>query len=227
MKRKQILVVVAVVAFVMALFFLSQPAAAQDRPAPPRPPRPSTTRPVPRPPPPPLHLDQRYRHDHYYPSRGYVVPALPSGSIGLSFGSGNLFFHGGVWFEPRGGRFMVVAPPIGLFVPTLPPAYVSLWIGGAPYYYANGVYYAPAPGQGYSVVAPPPGAEAAQPTAPTAKPPPDPIIYPRNGQSVEQTEIDRRECNRWATTLPSALADAAVFQRAVAACMDGRGYTVR
>ena len=65
------------------------------------------------------------------------------------------------------------------------------------------------------------------PTAPTAKPPPDPIIYPRNGQSVEQTEIDRRECNRWATTLPSALADAAVFQRAVAACMDGRGYTVR
>jgi hypothetical protein len=227
MKRKHILVV-AVVAFVTAVFLLSQPAAAQDRPTPLRPPRPPATRPAPLPPPLPLHLDQRYRHDHYYPSRGHVVPALPGGSIGLSFGNGNLFFHGGVWFEPRGGRFVVVAPPIGVYVPMLPPAYVSLWIGGAPYYYANGVYYAPAPGQGYTVVAPPLGAEVAQPAPPPAQPPlPDPIIYPRNGQSAAQTEIDRRECNRWATTLPSALADAAVFQRAVAACLDGRGYTVR
>ncbi len=56
---------------------------------------------------------------------------------------------------------------------------------------------------------------------------PEPIIYPRNGQSADQTEADRRDCNRWATTQPSAMAEASVFQRASLACMDGRGYTLR
>ena len=148
----------------------------------------------------------------------------------------NYYFHGGVWFRPSGHRYVVIAPPFGLVIPLLPAAYVSLWIGGSPYYYANGVYYAPAPNQGYVVVAPPAGADSAQPVAPSAranpaaaavKPPPEPIIYPRNGQSASQTEGDRQECNRWATTQPTALADAEVFQRAVAACMDGRGYSLR
>jgi hypothetical protein len=176
-----------------------------------------------------LLLDQRYHHDHYYPARGQVVATLPGGSLSIGFGGGNFFVHGGVWFRPQGGRFVVVAPPLGVVVPLLPPAYVSLWIGGAPYYYANGVYYQPAPGQGYTVVAPPPDAAAAQPVPPAPPPsmPPDPIIYPRSGQSAAQTEADRQDCNRWATTQPSAMADASVFQRAVAACMDGRGYTVR
>lgn len=56
---------------------------------------------------------------------------------------------------------------------------------------------------------------------------PDPIIYPRNGQSAQQLEADRQECNRWATTQPAAMAEASVFYRAVEACMDGRGYTMR
>ena len=54
-----------------------------------------------------------------------------------------------------------------------------------------------------------------------------PIIYPRNGQSTAQLEADSRECNRWATTQQSAMSDSTVFQRAVEACMDGRGYTMR
>jgi len=123
---------------------------------------------------------------------------------------------------------MVVVPPLGVVVPLLPPAYATLWIGGAPYYYANGVYYAPAPGQGYTVVAPPPGADTAQPL-PAPLPPramPEPIIYPRNGQSAAQTEADRKECNRWAGAQPST-ADAEVYQRALAARRDGRGYSLR
>jgi len=171
-------------------------------------------------------LDQRYHHDHYYPPRGYAVAALPAGSVSIGFGGGSYFFHGGVWFRPVGPRFVVTLPPVGIIVPILPPDVVTLWIGGAPYYYANGAYYAASPGQGYVVVTPPPGAEAAQPV-PAPKPAPDPIIYPRNGQTPEQTEADRQACNRWATTQPSAMADAQVFQRAVSACMDGRGYTVR
>jgi hypothetical protein len=55
----------------------------------------------------------------------------------------------------------------------------------------------------------------------------EPIFYPRNGQSAEATESDRRECNRWATTQRGAMADASIFQRATLACMEGRGYTAR
>lgn len=178
----------------------------------------------------PLVLDQRHHLDHYYPPRGYLAPGLPGGSLSITYGGrDNYFFHGGVWFQPQGGRFMVVLPPVGITAPVLPPAYATLWIGGAPYYYANGVYYAAVPGQGYAVVAPPQGVEAAQPMpAPLApKPLPAPIVYPRSAQSAAQTETDLQECNRWATTQSGAMADASVFQRAVAACLDGRGYTVR
>ena len=53
------------------------------------------------------------------------------------------------------------------------------------------------------------------------------VIYPRNGQSSEQTEADRRDCNRWAATQPDAVAHPSVFRRAIVACMEARGYTVR
>jgi hypothetical protein len=70
-----------------------------------------------------------------------------------------------------------------------------------------------------------------QPPQPVVLPPapqpvrPEPVIYPRNGQTAQQLEADRQECNRWATTQPAALNDSSVFMRAVDACMDGRGYT--
>jgi hypothetical protein len=67
---------------------------------------------------------------------------------------------------------------------------------------------------------------AARPV-PQASRAPDPIFYPKNGQSAEATENDRRDCNRWATTQPGAMADASIFQRATLACMEGRGYTVK
>jgi hypothetical protein len=180
--------------------------------------------------PPPMHggmvFDQRYHHDHYYPAPGFVAHGLPRGSVSIGFGSGSYFFNGGVWYQPYGPRYRVILPPVGIVVPLLPPSYVTLRIGGAPYYYANGVYYMAAPG-GYVVTAPPPEAAVAQPAPAPVPVRPDPIIYPRNGQTAQQTEADRQECNRWATTQPSAMNDAGVFNRAVEACMDGRGYSMR
>lgn len=83
-------------------------------------------------------------------------------------------------------------------------------------------YYGPPPVTYYS---PPPVVYSAPPQlAPPG--PPDPIFYPEHGQSSAQTEADERGCNRWATTQPSAMNDAQVFQRATLACMRGRGYTV-
>ena len=172
-------------------------------------------------------FDARYGHNHYYPSRGFVYGTLPVGAVSVGYGGGNYFFHGGVWFRPYGPRYVVVQPPVGIYLPVLPPTYATIWVGSVPYYYADGVYYNVSPGQGYVVVAPPPNAETIQPAPAPAPAAPDPIFYPRNGQSTAQTEADRRDCNAWATTQPNAMADAKVFQRATEACMDGRGYTVR
>jgi hypothetical protein len=91
---------------------------------------------------------------------------------------------------------------------------------GAPWYYGRPWY------PGY-VVEPAPVYEIASPPPPAAKAPPEPIFYPRNGQSAAQIEADRRACDRWAMTQPSAMADAGIFHRATLACMDGRGYTSR
>ena len=54
-----------------------------------------------------------------------------------------------------------------------------------------------------------------------------PVIYPRNGQSAAQMEADSDQCSQWAGQQPNATSDRSVFNRAIAACMDGRGYTLR
>ena len=107
---------------------------------------------------------------------------------------------------------------------------LGVGIGVSRGYYYGG--YGPAWGPEYVVVERPAPAVIVEarpvpPREPVAKPAPDPVIYPRNNQSAAQTEADRQECNRWATTQPSAMADASVFHRATLACMDGRGYSIR
>ena len=112
----------------------------------------------------------------------------------------------------------------------------GLFLGGLTFGIGLGSYHHVQPGYpGYVLVEPPPFYYPlplqAMPQPPSAQPAQrgaaDPVIYPRNGQSAAQTEADRQECNRWATTLPSAMADASVFNRATAACLDGHGYSVR
>ena len=71
------------------------------------------------------------------------------------FGKARYYFFDGVWYLPKGRRFLIVAPPIGLAISFLPPYYTTIMVGGVPYYYANEVYYTAGPG-GYVVVAPRP-----------------------------------------------------------------------
>ncbi len=149
-----------------------------------------------------------------------AVAAVPAEAGGRHGGSGAYrgghAGHGGWgWSRP------VVGVGIGI---GLGAYYGGYWGPGygvyLPYGYAPGVVVvdASAPAATY----------ATPPTQPAARSgPPDPVIYPRNGQSPAQTETDVQECNRWATTQQAAMADASVFQRAVAACMDARGYTLR
>ena len=141
-----------------------------------------------------------------YHSGGY-------GGSGYHGGYGSGHYHGG-----HGHNYFWGGVGIG----------VGLGFGGfylgAPWYPAS--WYYPGYYPGYAVAVPTYPA-VASPPEPPAKAAPDPIAYPREGQTPEQTEADRRACDRWAMTQPSAMADASIFHRATLACMEGRGYTVR
>jgi hypothetical protein len=179
----------------------------------------------------------RLSHSHNYPPHGTAVSAPPPSTVLINHPSGRYYYAGGVWYAPRGPHYVVVAAPVGVFVPVLPPAYTTVWVSGAPYYYANDTYYSwDAAQNGYEVVEPPAGQEG-----PPAAAADELFVYPQNGQSEQQTATDRYECHKWAA-LQSGLdptqasgaansseptADPPDYQRAMKACLEGRGYGVR
>ena len=138
----------------------------------------------------------------------------------LSFAAFSASAHG------RGGYYYGPGPVWGGFG-------IGLGIGlGSAYYYGPYGPYGRPYGPGYVIVEPAPVYRTEPQPVPAQHEParaaaPDPIFYPRNGQSPALTEADRVECNRWATTQQGAMTDASVFQRATYACMEGRGYVVR
>ena len=179
--------------------------------------------------------DSRYHLDRSYPVRGQVIRELPRDRRVVVHGGTRYYFSGGIWYRPQGLRFSIIMPPVGLFLPFLPPYYATIWVRGVPYYYANEVYYAHR-GDGYVVVEPP-KEEVSQ-----APPPADQMfIYPRLGQNEKQQADDRYACHQWAVsqtgfdpTQPTVgspetqkIEKLADYQRAMGACLDGRGYTVK
>lgn len=128
------------------------------------------------------HHDTRHGHNHFYPDRGAIVRDLPKGTIGISHAGVSYRYHDGIWLEPRGPAYMVVAPPIGLVAPTLPLFSTIVTHGGETYLYANSTYYRPRPDLGGYEVANEPVDESPQappqalvggqlPGAPAATPP--------------------------------------------------------
>lgn len=191
-------------------------------------------------------LDQRYNHGRYYPAVGTVRSTLPGEYRPYFRGRDRYYFNGGVWYAPRGPGFVVVYPPPGLVISVLPPYYSTVWFGGNPYYYADNVYYTWRPDEnGYAVVDPPDNADApSPPPAGTAQGAPDApddlIVYPKNGQSNDQQAADRFECHSWAKrqtgfdpTQPGGGVQSgdvdrirSNYNRAMSACLQGRGYQV-
>ena len=182
--------------------------------------------------------DKRYRHNRYYPPRGYVVPKLPPRYHEVPYRGSRYYFHEGVWYQPARSRFVVVLPPVGVVIPFLPPFYTTIWVGGIPYYYADGVYYTWRPEERvYAVSNPPPESEVSeQPATPDQL-----FIYPKKGQSEQQQATDRYQCHSWSVgqtgfdpTQPGGSVATAQYadkrsdyQRAMKACLEARGYSVQ
>jgi hypothetical protein len=130
--------------------------------------------------------------------------------------------------------------------------YATYWWGGTPYYYTNDVYYTWNSGyNGYVVTDPPPADGTASAPADGSYGSAEPgssssdsgssggstevYAYPKSGQSDEQQATDRYECHKWAvaqsgfdpTHGAQASGSAADYRRAMAACLDGRGYSAK
>jgi hypothetical protein len=186
----------------------------------------------------PFGPDRGVRTQYHYPRAGYQVRALPrERHVIVAPGGGRYFYSRGVWYAPRGPNFVVVHAPIGVFVPVLPPFYTSIWFGPTRYFVADDTYYVWRDQQhAYQVVEPP--EQAAGSTASSNN---DIFMYPKNGQAPDQQARDRYECHSWAKgetqfdpTMPGGgVADdqnaskRSDYRRAMAACLEGRGYSVK
>jgi hypothetical protein len=99
------------------------------------------------------HYDKHHGHNHAYPDRGAILRELPRGATVVHYAGVSYRFADGVWFEPRGPAFIVVAPSIGLVVATLPSFATRVEHSGESYLYANDIYYRARPDLGgYEVI---------------------------------------------------------------------------
>ncbi len=161
-----------------------------------------------------------------------VVTRLPDGHRDYYWNGNRYYFHSGHWYRPYGSSFVTVGVPFGLFVGSLPGIYSSFWYGGTRYFYADQVYYEYEPvRRGYVVVRSPYGDDEEYSDSAEGD---DLYIYPARGQSEQQQADDRYACHRWAAQesrydpLDDEF-DAQLrkeYQRAITACLTGRGYTV-
>lgn len=146
-------------------------------------------------------------HHHYRP--GQVVDRFPDQYWRVPYRGEDYFFSGGYWYRPQGPRFVVVMPPYGARINQLPGYARQVRINGVLYFVAADTYYQYLEdSREYSVVSPP-GSAA------------DVIAYPAAGQSPEQQDRDRYECDHWAQQQGSGN-----YQRALGACLKGRGYSI-
>lgn len=183
--------------------------------------------------------DGAHGHGRYYPVPGYRTPVLHR-SHTVFYGGMRYAFFDGIWYSNAAHGYVVVRPPYGVVVNDLPTFATLVTVGALSYYYVNGMYYRPLMVDGvrsYEVVAPPVAGTdpAAAPSTPSKL-----FVYPRQAQSADQQATDEYECHRWAADrsgydptvsatggAASAPGGRSDYQRAQAACLDGRGYTVR
>ena len=174
-----------------------------------------------------------YSRHHYRP--GYRVNRLPSRHHHFVHRNRDYYYFGGSYFNRHQSGFEVVLPPLGARVPYLPPGYVVFNLGPRRYYYANYVYYLwDEHDRDYIVVREPEGGDdLVVNNAPASFS--EIYAYPSQGQSPEQQERDYYDCHVWSVdesdydpTLEGQNAyRARDYRRAMIACLEGRGYSVR
>jgi len=193
-----------------------------------------------------IRRDYRYIRGPWYNTRyisplpirrhriGHRLNVLPRHHVRVIVRGYPYFYNTGVFYRPYGYDFIVVGAPVGAFVRTLPVGFVAFNIDLSTYYHVNDAYYLWDENRvGYLVVEKPAGATEAMEKATSGRL----VVYPNKDQSEEQQAKDRYECHRWAVTesgIDPTLeeqefheTDRNTYRRAIAACLEGRDYTVK
>lgn len=171
-------------------------------------------------------LNRHYHHP------GHQIRRLPTGIRRLYHRPFPLYYFGGTYYRPYSGGFVVVSAPLGVRVRSLPIGFVTLTFGSSRYYYVNDVYYQRF-GTEYIVVEAP--RRRTTQVASNVYTSGDWQIYPRYGQTDATLQQDRYECHLWAFDRthydPSQPHQdnrrRGDYYRAQAACLEGRGYTIK
>ena len=164
------------------------------------------------------------------PPVGLFVPVLPPVYATVTFGGVPYYYADDTYYVAANGGYQVVAPPTGADQGPMDAGEGDYDpnAGGAAYGDPN-----QPPPEGY---APPPGAPP--PQAAAGAPPPAPgglFFYPTNGQNQQQQSQDQWQCHQWAvqqtgfdpTTSGGGPGRQGAYNRAIGACMQGRGYSVK
>jgi hypothetical protein len=165
------------------------------------------------------------------------VRALPRAAVPVVVDRARYYYGGGAFYRPYGRRYVVVGAPLGARVHSLPYGYLSFTLASDLFFFGAGNYYRWDPAyREYVVVERPRGAEDAVTKAEST---PDTstqvFAYPRQGQSEQQADRDRYDCHLWAVQQsgfdPAEPAERLElipdYRRAMTACLEGRGYSVR
>jgi hypothetical protein len=166
----------------------------------------------------------------YRPGWAWFYPILPIGYATFWWSGVPYYYWNNLYYtwNPGYNGYVVTDPP--------PLAGGGTYDDSAPAD-ASGVTAAPPPAGYQPSAAPgPAGGGPAGGAGPTTGVGSDVYVYPRNGQSEQQTNTDRYECHSWAANQtgfdPTRSAQGGTgtlpdYRRAMIACLDARGYSAR
>ena len=170
---------------------------------------------------------------HYGPGFAWFLPVLPFGYATYYWGGVPYYYYDNAYYnwDPSQNGYVATDPPpvmqSGSDEP--PPGDVP------PASDAPSADYVPAPQSNDSP--PPQSSNSAVPSGPRGNwsSAADIYVYPRNGQNEQQTSTDRFECHKWSvaqtgfdpTRAMNLQGTSIDYRRAMGACLDARGYSVK
>ena len=170
---------------------------------------------------------------HYGAGFAWFLPVLPFGYATYYWGGLPYYYYDNAYYlwDPSNNGYVATDPP-----PVAQSSGSDEPSDAPPPQTDDAATYVPQPSAAQSApntnVAPPPNNPGPRGDWGGAS---NIFVYPRNGQSEQQTSNDRFECHKWSVAqtgfdptrsvnLQGTVMD---YRRAIDACLDARGYTVK
>jgi hypothetical protein len=166
---------------------------------------------------------------YHRPAVGSVTKRIPAGNHVVRVKWKSYYYYDGRFYDRRPYGYVVVRAPYGVRVAHLPAGYLTWGFGTSRYYYVAGTWYIQDKKEFEVVEAPLISANIVKSVNQNL------VAYAARNQSDIQAQQDRYQCHRWAfeqtgydPSLPgSSRTMQPDYNRAMSACLEARGYTVK